>query len=378
MRIDNRWVSDVDRALAALTDPPCLLSLQEFLWGALPTWAVDAHEVAWGLADYFESAGLPAYAAFCRDRHTHVLIAAWPARVTEALEASDVRPPDTGVLVFGDVRGPVETAAWFELSRALEASHEPDRVALCQRLAPTYLPGVRRERAEAWVMRLRGDPGWLTGILPLLESVSGLPENVELSLVPARAVLEQVGDGVSLTADGGLPVKAAVELNDRFRWYDVVGRAVQDERDLPELVVVREHLTAQGLLAVRDGVLSVTAQGKVCLGDDEEFWTRLTDLRPRWDEFSQEVMAVAAALLLEAPDVQRDDLTTEVSERIRHRWNSAAEFDIAVQWAYLDWYRVGLALGWWDARRGRWLDRLSPRGVAAAARAFWSVAGQPT
>lgn len=168
------------------------------------------------------------------------------------------------------------------------------------------------------------------------------------------------------------------ELNDRFRWSDYVGKQPRRERDVPQLTFLREHLQGQRLLAARKGVLTATSKGRECLTDDELFWRRLTDLHPRFAEFGREVMAVAAVLLLESPDVEREDLTQEVARMIRHRWKGGGDdFARDVHWVYIDWYRVGFALGWWEARRGRWLDRLSPRGVGAAARAFWSVAGAP-
>ena len=86
---------------------------------------------------------------------------------------------------------------------------------------------------------------------------------------------------------------------------------------------------------------------------------------------------MSTALLMLTPDVGREDLAAEVAGMIRHRWKGEGDFQRDVHWAYLDWYRVGFAFGWWEARRGRWLDRLSPRGVGAAARAFWSVAAAP-
>jgi hypothetical protein len=375
------------------------LDVEDFLWAKLPTrWLTDDHdhhEIAWALGDLFTALGVEKYAALCRDRRTHEILAAWHrdpdegARLAnEAIEASGLLPPDTPTLTFGEVMGTAELQTFMELSSVLERAIDAgeldprakrERVRLVERHLVTggLLAAVRRERAEAWAAGFRADPGWLGTVLPVLERESASPENVELSLAPARALLERVGDGLTLTASGYLAPAVAIELNDHFRWSDHVGKTPKREGDLPQLSFLREHLTLQRLLAVRKGVLSVTARGRACLADEALFWDSLTALTPRWEEFAQEVIALSAVLLLESPDVERNDLTEEVARMMRHRWKGGGDFERDVHWAYIDWYRVGFALGWWEAKRGRWLDRLSPRGVGAAARAFWSVAGAP-
>ncbi|HSV39881.1 MAG TPA: hypothetical protein VLI04_14075 [Nocardioidaceae bacterium] len=378
------------------------LELQDFLWSKLPTRFVtggyDHHEIAWALGDLLDALQRPQYAALCRDRRTHEILALWhrdhaagAIAAAEAVEASGVLPPDTSTLAFGDVMGGDELRVYLDLSAALEAavdmgavrpgsaSFERDRVRAAEEFwrNGNALSVVRRNRAEVWAAGFRADPDWLAPALSVLEQAWSLPENVELSLVPARALLETVGGGVNLTAAGYLPAATAVELNDHFRWVDVVGRPPKKEGDLPQLTALREHLSRQRLLAVRKGVLSTTAKGRACLEDDEEFWARLTDLGPRWGEFAREVIAVSAALLVMSPDAERQDLSAEVAQMVQHRWKGGGDLERDVHWCYIDWYRVGFALGWWEARRGRWLDRLSPRGVGAASRAFWSVAAAP-
>jgi len=379
------------------------LELQDFLWGKLPTRFLtddhDHHEIAWALGDLLMALGLEKYAALCRDRRTHEILAAWhrdphegERLSNEAIAASGLLPPDTPTLTFGGVMGAIELQVFLDLGAVLEraidsaelnpsaANFERERISLVERFLTTPYAGrtplaaVRRERAEAWAAGFRGDPAWLTAVLPLLEREAACPSNVELSLAPARALLEAVGDGLPPTGAGYLPPAVVVALNDRFRWSDVVGSMPKKEGDLPPLRFLREHLVAQRLLLVRKGSLMVSARGRACLAEDEVFWDSLTALAPRWGEFEQEVLAVAAVLLLGAPDVDR--LAGQVAARIAGRWKGD-DLERDVNWVYLDWYRVSLTLGWWEAKRGRWLDRLTERGVAAAARAFWSVAGAP-
>ncbi|HET7691057.1 MAG TPA: hypothetical protein VFK41_11780 [Nocardioidaceae bacterium] len=378
------------------------LELQDFLWVKLPTkfWteSKEHHEIAWALGDLLERLGMVRYAALCRHRRTHEILASWHrdedegvAAATAAIEHSGVVPPDTATVEFGEVMGPDELRVYLELAAAIEAGitegrlhpgttgFERERVAATEAFwrSGDSLARVRRDRAASWAMGFRADAGWLDAALPVLEQAWALPENVELSLLPARALMQAVGDGVGLTSAGYLPPAVALDLNDRFGWYDFIGKKPRSESDLPQLMFVREHLTRQRLLALRKGELRLTSLGRTCLEDVEQFWARLTDLRPRFDAFTCEVVAVSSALLMRTPDVGRADLAAEVAAMIRHRWRGDGDFERDVHWAYIDWYRVGYALGWWEARRGRWLDRLSPRGVGAAARAFWSVAGAP-
>lgn len=378
------------------------LELQDFLWVKLPTRYLtedkEHHEIAWALGDLFEALDLPRYAALCRDRRTHEILAAWHrdedegvAAAGAAIEASGVVPPDTPTVEFGSVMGPDELRVYLELAGTieegiLEGRLNPDapgfdreRVEAAEAFWRTsdHLSRLRVDRAASWAMGFRADRGWLDAVLPVLERAWALPENVELSLLPARALMEAVGDGVSLTAAGYLPTSVVLELNDRFGWYDFMGRKPRSESDVSQLMFAREHLTRQRLLATRRGELRVTALGRSCLADQNLFWSRVTDLQPRFDAFTSEVVAVSAALLMRTPDVGREDLAAEVAAMIRHRWRGEGDFQRDVHWAYIDWYRIGFVLGWWEERRGRGLDRLSPRGVGAAARAFWSVAGAP-
>jgi hypothetical protein len=380
------------------------LMLQDFLWFKLPThWLTDDHdhhEVAWALGDLFQALGLERYAAVCRDRHTHEILAAWhrdpdegERLAADATARSGLLPPDTETLSFGEVMGNVELQVYLDVAAVIEhavdggeldpaaSTFERDRARVIERFLSTPLEGqspvsaVRRERAEAWAAEFRGDVGWADAAL---RSPEGPPENVELSLAPARAVLEAVGLGLPLTASGYLPPPVVLTLNDHFRWSDIVGKPPKKEADLPPLKFLREHLVQQRLLTVRRGTITVSARGRRCLEDDTAFWEALTDLRPRWGEFEREVLATAGAMLVEDSEQSPDEVSRAVAAKIRGRWKGGSD-DLAgdIYWVFIDWYRVGIPLGWWDAKKGRWVYRLTARGVAAAARAFRSVATAP-
>jgi len=313
------------------------LELQSYLWVTLPAQhghlGRATHEVAWALGDALERLGAESLAVLCRDRRTHEILAAWQRDPAEGERLSNEAFAASGLLT-----------------------------------------DVRRERALAWAAGFPGGPHWVSDVLPVLEAEAEVPENVELSLAPARALMEAVGDGLTLTGAGYLPTSVAIALNDHFRWSDRVGITPKKEGDVPPLRFLREHLMAQQLLTVRRGLITVSTRGRDALSDPAVFWAAVTETAPRWDDFEQEVLAVAAVLLVGSPDVEH--LSAEITARLADRW-LANDLERDVNWVFLDWYRVGLSLGWWDAKRGRWLDRLSPRGVAAAARAFWAVAAKP-
>jgi hypothetical protein len=421
--LDRESAARVGRAVEALLGPEgermpldllSQLDVQDFLWRTLPTTATtsyDHHETAWALGDWLETVGRPRYAAICRDRGTHEILAAWhrdpelgSTRAAEAQQASGVLPPDTSLLRFGERLGPEEHRAFERASALLEeavaqglllpAAHGFQRrsAGLVESFLRTPsgtfggeppLVAVRRERALRWAGDLdRRGSGWLAELLPTIEAQAETPDNVELSLAPARALLVPLCDGVTLTTAGYLPPALVTELDDRFYWSeDFSLRRPRSERDLPPLGWLRTHLEAQRLAVRRGGRLTASARGRRAVTDPKQLWAALTAPAPRWSGgFVQDALAVAAAVVLNSADLGRDTLVGEVVSLVGGRWrpSDASLVVPGVQAVWLDWYRVGLCLGWWDRRRGRWLEhRLSPLGRSAAAQMFWSVAGRP-
>jgi hypothetical protein len=390
------------------------LDVQHFLWHDLPTkWLTDSydhHELAWALADFFDAAGLGRYAGICRDERTHSIIAAWHRNLeegdrlaTEALGASGVLPPDTGTLTFGEVMGGTEARLHADLSRILEQAIVEGRLdpstrgfaAAARRLveealrtpsqeydgrAPATL--VRRERAAIWAQRI-GPPDLWERILPDLDEEPLVPVNVEASLAPAIALIEAIGDGVTLTKSLNLPPALALELDARFGWSDEYGSTrPRGESDLPPLRFLDEHLREQRLLTRRGTRLTVSARGRRCRGEPEQLWRAVVDPEPRWPAgFAADAVAVLAAVLLEADAQSGERLGERMEEMLSGKWRATDDQGMgdSVWWIRVDWYRLGITLGWWERRSGRlglgWT--LSRYGRGAAASAFWTVAGAP-
>jgi hypothetical protein len=234
---------------------------------------------------------------------------------------------------------------------------------------------VRLERVQRWATRLAGDePGWLAAVLPVVLGEPDVPVGLDLSLAPARALLETVGDGVDLTDGGELPTAMVAALDDRFAWSDDLPRTRRPrvESRLPPLQFLRQHLQDQRLLVVRDRRMELSVTGRRGLVAPELLWRAVVGPGPRWGGRREaSALAVEAALLLRSPAVSREDLVDETAAVLG---SDAASVD----WVRVEWYRVGVVLGWWERSRGRWLGlRLSRLGRAAAAQTFWSVAARP-
>jgi hypothetical protein len=390
------------------------LDLQHLLWHELPTrWFTDDydhHELAWALGDFFAAAGHGRYAELCRADRTHTIIAAWHrdpeegARLAAAAQrASGVVPPDTEALAFGNVMGGhearVHAAVAVLLEEAIVAGRlEPgDRrfAAGAARLVEDFLLApspvhdgespacvVRRERAAIWAHQL-GTVDFWTGVLRALDDEPVVPADVGLSVAPARALLEAVGDGVALTKAGYLPPALALTLDARFGWSDDYGSTrPRGESDLPPLMFLHGHLEAQRLLSRRGGRLTVSAKGRRCLADDGRLWSALVTPQPRWQTgFETDTLAVMAAVLLDSDALTGEQIGDRMEQVVSRKWRGEDGSGVGdgLWWVRVEWYRLGITLGWWQRRSGRlglaWT--LSSFGRAAAAAAFWSVAGAP-
>jgi hypothetical protein len=145
---------------------------------------------------------------------------------------------------------------------------------------------------------------------------------------------------------------------------------------------LNEHLQAQRLLTRRGNRLMVSARGGRAADDLEVLWRLVATPAPRWGTgFQADAVAVTAALLLAEDGRTGEDLCHETTALLARKWQAPTDDDIrdVVRWIQVEWYRVGVVLGWWERRRGRLgLGRtLSADGRAAAATAFWSVAARP-
>jgi hypothetical protein len=200
-----------------------------------------------------------------------------------------------------------------------------------------------------------------------------VPARAALSLASAQALLDVVGEGLTLTPDGQLPLATVRALDDRFRWTEEFPwLRVADESDVPPLRVLRAHLTAQRLLVEEGAQLARSALGTTCAADTGSLWRAVVNPSPRWSqEFERDAVGVLAAAVLRSVDFTPGRVTEEMTHVLVGKWRAVSPahlgsvFDGASAVAQ-GWYQLGVPLGWWDTGRGPADRRPNAFGQAAA------------
>lgn len=397
-----------DRTWSDLTQ----LGLQRFLWYELPVkWLSDEahqHEVAWALADLFASVGMDRYAGLCRSEETHRLIARWEgdsggarAQTRRLMEGSGVDPLDTSLLVWGDVQGMEEHAAAWRVSWALEAALDQGRLVpgargwrtvatdvanqtLLEAVAPddprSVIDVVEAERRESFLVDLGRRRLALGGELKALltwdeRATRGQRlAQVAQGLEPLRWLLTEIGDGVKLTQAGYLPKALALAADERYDWFDLKPRfSVRGERDLLELVALRELARERRLVTVRTQRMSLSARGRAVLNDPVGLATEvLTGFFNRGTWRGDAALAVAVDLLSHPQDgspLATDDLEQAVFRHLSVTWRRGTQSIALTEAAVVMWDVLRLAdvFGWVERDRRNWPEapRLTPAGRLA-------------
>jgi hypothetical protein len=267
--------------------------------------------------------------------------------------------------------------AWA-LGDLFEQAGLPAQAALCRSSATHEMLAARQwARSFPDVRTAFWEPA-----LTELEDHVTVPARAALSLSSAHALLEVVGDGLTLTPDGQLPLATVLGLDDRFRWTEEFPwmRATQ-ESDIAPLRILHEHLCAQRLL-VRDGArLTRSASGVRATHDTGRLWRAVVDPSPRWTgEFERDALGVMAASVLRSADFALGRIGEELTHVLSRKWRPVGAghqgrvFDGAAPLAQA-WYQLGVPLGWWDTGHGPADRRPNSFGRAAAVSVFRAVAG---
>lgn len=294
---------------------------------------------------------------------------------TAVLEAFLTRELPSGD--YGSDRERHEVA--WALGDLLDRQGLVEQAALC-RSAQTH----EAMAAGRWVRSFTDVPPqfWEAALAAARVDGGDVPARAALSLASARAVLELVGDGLRLTADGQLPAESVRALDDRFRWTeDFPWMRVSQEADVAPLRLLRAHLVAQRLL-VEDGPrLTRSAAGVAATTSAARLWRAVVDPSPRWSqEFERDALGVMAAAVLRAADFTLGRVAEEMTHVLAVRWRAVSPghlgsvFDGASAVAQ-GWYQLGVPLGWWDTGRGPADRRPNAFGRAAAVTVFRAVAG---
>jgi hypothetical protein len=313
------------------------------------------------------------------------------ARVRPALSRLRERggPWPPGVAVLGEFlrrdlperwrgQGRLQHEVAWALGDLFEHAGLTEQAALCRS------PRVHERLAVVQWTQSFADvrPEFWEPALSELEDRVAVPPRAALSLSSARAVLEVVGDGLTLTADGQLPLATVLALDDRFRWTEEFPwMRATEEAGIAPLTLLDEHLRAQRLL-VRDGSrLRRTASGVACTGDTARLWAAVVDPAPRWSrQLERDALGVMAASVLRSADFGIGRIGEEMAGVLAGKWRpgggSRRVLDVAAPVAQA-WYQLGVPLGWWDTGRGPADRRPNTFGRAAAVSVFRAVAGPP-
>lgn len=391
------------------------MQLQMFLWYSLPCkWLIEDaehHEVAWALGDLLAAEGFERYGDLCRAPATHEVISAYHESLErglqalrDALGASGVEPPDTDLLAWDSVMGVDESTVRDGVSEMLEASivsgdlvvgargwkARAARLTTDHLCAPdpdldgrTPLDLVRTERVQRWADS--GGPAWrqLHRALPPLLVEPDLAGVAARSMAPVRALLDEVGEGVTLTQSGYLPRALVVSLTDRFGWYDRPGSKVRSEADVFQLARLNAMLRKGRVLTKRGRKLTTSASARKWIADDARLFHVVAEQLMSGSDFETDVAAVRAAVLLtRGGQVSDAELSSAVRRVVAERWRTSDGDKIGSQdvwWSSGPLSVLGSALGWVQ-ESGSWADRtvrLTDAGRAAAVIGLRSRAHAP-
>jgi hypothetical protein len=266
-----------------------------------------------------------------------------------------------------DERGQHEVA--WALGDLFERAGMREQAALCRSAQTHEMLAVQR-----WVQSFDDVPdGFWRPALAALGEWQEVPARAALSLASAQALLDVVGEGLTLTADGQLPLATVRALDDRFRWTEEFPwLRGADEADVPPLRVLRAHLSAQRLLVEEGAQLTRSAMGERCAADTGSLWRAVVSPSPRWSqEFERDALGVLAAAVLRSVDFTLGRVTEEMTHVLAGKWRAVSPahlgsvFDGASAVAQ-GWYQLGVPLGWWDTGRGPADRRPNAFGQAAA------------
>lgn len=317
--------------------------LQVILWGSLPLCrpASECERMADALGRLLELCGFERYAAICRSSETKAVYAAYRRslrrgvdRAARAEDRSGIKPPDTDVLRWSDVRGEVEAYAFRTVAGALELAIGAGE------LAPRR--GPWREQQAAVTERVLLEPRAESGGRSLLEDV--LRERIALWAADSGAERQRILDPVAdqLVHPTGSPdgFPAPAWLLSRAE----TGIGVDAEDDPPPDLVrdaVRELGWPEDRAGERVGALlallldigalrrtrrtvRTTARGRALRADPTALWGRVVEHLWGPDAFPNAVAELAFVLLLEDGPADEEELVRRTHPAIQAGWRDDA------------------------------------------------------
>lgn len=351
--------------------------LQYFLWYTLPKKflvSLDVKlDIAWALGDVLADAGMPRYAAICRSDTTRGCIEAEEyGRGREvylrAQKASGVEPPDTDLLVWGDVFGSSENAALEGAASALEMAivggelspgssgwkGKQKSLTTAWLTAPnpafdgdTPLDAIHSERMGSWMRgRSEAKRRLFERLVGRLGTAPRVPDEIEHAFAPLRWFLARAEEGIPLTEKYNLGRAFVREAAARWNWWDLRGQPMRED-DVTPLWILHEYASELKLVRRRGRKLLATPVGRRCQNDAEELWHRVGRGLVRGQEFVDAVSELTLAVLVLEGEMEADDIVTTITPMlVEEGWGSGKEWGPRV---LVDEEDVSAAM--WDLRR---------------------------
>ncbi len=331
-------------------------SVQVFLWYELPRkYPDDAwRPVVEAAAVLFTLLGLDRYAAIVRSVTTGTILDAWeraPAQgfagFTAARSRSGVEPPDTELLVWGNILGSNEYAASESVEAALEgaimagelrpgaAAWRRSAAAVCDRTllespaqpgGRTRLQAVLDERVETWIRSGRPDrlKAWRETVGHRAAGDVQLPPDLATVVAPMRWLLETCRPGITLTQAGYLPPALVREAVGRFGWWDW-REPPRSEADVHQIGVLRDTAARLHLVSKRSRRLAVSRRGTGFADDTVGLWRAIASTIACEDEYLAMLSELLAHRLLDGPAID-DALEQELGPIIAEQgWTADGE-----------------------------------------------------
>jgi len=365
--------------------------VQLFAWYTLPRKFLapleDKREAAAAVARLLERLGGRAatYADVCRSPETDDLLRAWesddPAvwrTFRNLLDGSGLEPPDTDLLAWGQVMGPVEAGVREQVSIALEEAIEDGRLTLgaagfrrrqaqvadaalrepCDWVdVMTRLEAVQAERLERWLdPRSRRGPERCV-IVGSVAAMIGAgarridPESARAAVGPALWLLDRAQDAIALTQTGALSrafVRAMVEQWPEW-WYADASGPPNREDDVALLHELHALLRAGRLIRRKARTVVITARGRELRDDPAKLLAALAGQLLAGESFRAACAELAGALIVggaEAHDI--DGLAGRIHPAIAEQGWRSPDGPVSrshVAWMTADVVRAAEALG---------------------------------
>lgn len=409
LAVAGEWDEDGARsARAALEwigwegEGPLLLrryDVQLFVWYTLPrkflTTLKHKREAAGALARTLDRIGgrAASYADTCRAHEADELLCRWEngdpgawRRFRELLEHSGLEPPDTELLTWGQVMGPVEACARQQVATALEQAIEAVKLspgtrgfrhrqadvadaALREALdggdGVSRLEAVHAERLEHWLERgmTQGSAERRSILQPIAELLADPPSAIDpdaarAALAPALWLLQLGTDGIALTQTGALNRALVRDAAGRWRgwWNAEIHGPPHRETDVSLLHELHHQLRRLRLLRRTGRRLVITARGRELLADPSGLLLAIANDLLASDDFRTACAELAVALLLAGFEA---DWAEPLAKRVRpaivaEGWQSDGEPPGVrdVSWTIADFIRPATASGLIETRGG--------------------------